>query len=153
MSMDSTQLSSEIAAGLSQADTTETLAFAKAVVEELQASAVASTGSPSGTISSIDANSMSALIVTYASYPYNTTEVQGFCDALKSHIESDAVVTYPADPWSAGGIISNLSGATMADLWKTNASYPSVTAQILGFCDAVVDHIMTNASCDGGALT
>lgn len=151
--MDYTQLSSEIATELGQVETDETLAFAQAIVEELKTSAIASTGSPAGTISNIDSASMAALIVTYASYPYSTSEVEGLCDALKSHIESDAVVTYPADPWSDGGTISNLSDAAMAALWKTNASYPSVTAQILGMCTAILTHIMNNASCDGGSLT
>lgn len=154
MAMNINNLSSEITSGLSQTTpTTETDGFARGVIEEIIANGVATTGSPTGTISGITGAGMSTLIEGYAGYPSVSTELSNFCTEIANHINNNAIVTYPSSPYSNNGTISNLNGTTLANAVKTAVGYPSVSSELQGMCDAVVNHVMNNAVCNGGSIT
>lgn len=154
MAMNVSNLSSEIASGLGQGSTTsETDGFAQGIIDELTTNGVASTGSPSGTISGLTVSSMANLIKTVVGYPSVSSELTGFCQGIIDNLQNDGSVSYPSSPHTNGGTIINIDGTTTAGYIKDEAGYPSVSSELQGFADAVADHIKDNASCDGGSIS
>jgi len=82
-------------------------------------------------------------VAAAAGYPEASDKVKAFSkgvvDGIKLGVASfNAGVPTPH-------VITGIIPATMAGIIKTEAGYPSVTSQLLGFCSAVATHIMTPA--------
>lgn len=90
----------------------------------------------------------------------NSTEMLGWGNAVVQHVQSGLVNnasgtitgTCPPSggPLSSGaatnGLISGLSGSTLASLVVSEAGYPSVSAQVTAFCTEIVNHIQTQGT-------
>lgn len=142
MPMNAVQMADEItvAMGHSLPASTEILAFATAMVNGLTgASAIVS-----GQIVGLDGSAISAAIQAGAGYPSITPQLAGFGDSFASYIMANALVT-PSPPVPPSGPILGLSGAAYAAELQSASGFPSVSAELLGFGTAVMDHISNNA--------
>lgn len=163
MAMNYTNLADEIKTemGFSGATSTQLIGWARGVVEEIQAStATFNSGTPTHSIVSIDGDSMATLIKTYAGYGSVTDILKKYTNAMSDYIVANAVVTYtgpppPATPdYFLGGTISGMVGSDMADaIVAAISEYPTRTDLLTKKCNAVVNHIHTNASVVSGAIS
>jgi len=140
------------------------VAWAQGVINELTINGSATFGTtPSGhSISGLTDTSMAAYIVAeLAFYDPATSKLIDFCDAICTHVESDAVVTYvspvglpnPALNYLNGGTISGMNGTVLANLVATTVGYPSTSSLLIAFCTAVVNYIHANAEVEVGVIS
>lgn len=161
MATNYTQLAGEIATALGHPGnvTPQVLGFARGILEELTLNGSASFGGTPGPhpISGLSGTSMASRVRSYAGYSTVTSQLQGFCTGIATHIMT-GVVTYtgPTSPtppnWFLGGTISGMTGSGMANLVKSSVPFPNVTSQLLAMCQAVVNHIQSNAQVASGVI-
>ena len=84
-----------------------------------------------------------------------SAQLTGWGNGVVNHIQAAALVnhalitgtTAPGAPLAngagVGGIISGMSGATMASLVESGAGYPFTSSQLTTFCTEIVNHIQT----------
>jgi len=161
MAVNPTLLATEITTGLGQLlPTVQVTGFATGVLNELTQKGVASTGLPTGnTISGMSGSDMADKVATDAGYGSTSAVLVKFCTGIVNHIQEAGIVSYtgpvpPAAPiYYLGGTISGLSGPAMAALVQSNVGYPSVSVELLGMCNAICTHIVTNAQVTSGVIS
>lgn len=164
MAMNGPGLGDEIASALSQSPTTQMTGFGKGIVEAVQ-QGTATFGNIPGPhpISGVSFSTMASLIQGYAGYPSVSPELSNFCDGIATHVMT-GTVTYSGPPpsppvimppaaWFLGGVISGLSGSAMASLVASKVGYPSVSSELTAMCNAIANHIMTNAQVVSGVIS
>lgn len=167
MAVNSSQLATQLAAGINQGFTTAQVeAFAAGVLDELTQNGSATFGDIAGPhpISGLSGPSMASKIAPPAGYPGISATLQNFCQAIADHINNNGTVTYtgppPAPPalpaseaWFLGGTISGLNGPGLASEVAAAVGYPGVSSQLIGFCSAITDHLEANAEVTSGVIS
>jgi len=162
MAVNFNTLAAQIATGLGQPSASdEVKGFAHGVLDELTMSGLATFGgTPSPhPISGMTGSSMANRIMSYVGYPNVSPQLLNFCTGICNHIQTAGIVTYtgptpPAVPnYFLGGTVSGLSGSAMASLVQAAVGYPSITPQLLGLCDAIATHIISNAQVVSGVIS
>lgn len=116
-----------------------------------------------GLIAGLSGSTLANLVKTYAGYPSITSQLQGLCDAIVSHVQTMGIVSFasgnitgvctntPLSPGTvtgegSGGTIAGLSGSVLASSAQGMAGFPSVTPELIAFCSGIVNYIMSDAS-------
>lgn len=115
-----------------------------------------------GLIVGLDGSALASLVKDYAGYPSVTSQLQGLCGAIATHIMTMGLVNFDTgnitgictntllSPGTVtgegtGGKISGLSGSAMASMAQSMAGFPSVTPELIAFCSGIADYVMANA--------
>jgi hypothetical protein len=167
MAVNPSQLAIQLANGIGQTFTTAQVeAFASGILDELTQNGSATFGDIAGPhpISGLSGASMANQIAPAAGYPGISDTLQNFCQAIADHITDNGVVTYtgpapnppaipPSEAWFLGGTISGLNGPGLALEVAAAVGYPGTSAELIGFCSAITDHIEANAEVTSGVIS
>lgn len=123
----------------------------------------AAAGAPGTNISGMSGSTMASLVQAAAGYPSVSSQLLTFCNEIVSHIETFGQVDFSSGNITgtctntllspgpltggagSGGVISGLSGSTLASAIHSAVGYPGgVSSQLIAFCSAVVGYIQDN---------
>jgi hypothetical protein len=160
MPMISALMATEMAAQLGKGPVTNELRqLAASIVEEIQENCIATSGSPTGTISSVlgTASLMGTSMANRHAKKLGLKETPEqlikFCTGISDHVLTLGIVSYPSTPYTAGGTISGLTGPLMAASVQTQMQLPTVSTELTSICTAIAQHIITNAIVNATIIT
>jgi hypothetical protein len=150
MALDPILLADEItiAVGQSLPASTQIQGFASGLIDGMKSGVV----SPAGIISGLSGSTISAAIAAGAGFPSVTPQLSGFGSSFATYVMLSGFVV-PTPPVPPSGPILGLSGSAWAPLLAAASGFPSVSPQLQGFADAVMDHITNNAVVIVGVIT
>lgn len=117
-----------------------------------------------GVISGLDSSRLASAVASAAGYGSVSSVLSTYCSQIVTHVET-GIVTFasglitgtcsntPLSPGpfigsGSGGLISGLSGSTLASLIHSAVGYPgSVSGPLISFCTALCNYIMAQANC------
>lgn len=169
MAVNPNQLADEVrsAMGYPAPTSDQLVGWATGVLDELTQNGTATSRNIPGphTISGMTGASMAAKIVAASNgtYGFISTELEAYCGAIASHIQSSGQVFYtapiptnpppPSESYFLNGTITGLDGPTLASLVASAVGYPFVSALLLAKCTAITSHIMSDAEVTDGTIS
>jgi len=89
------------------------------------------------------ASAMAQSIADAMGKPEVSADLIAFCQGIVDEITQNGVATFGGS--ASGHTISGITGASLASKIESNVPFPSITAELIGYCTGICNHIIASS--------